>query len=816
MYFRLHKLLLLSGAILLLSACQSVKEIQNPLPGQYSDYTLLPNGWKLTPSGKVQIPIGELPLNMLVTDDEHYAITSNSGTGKQTLSVIDLDSAKEVQRLKIDKTWRGLAFNKEQTKVFVSGANNNAVNIYDFFAGRLHLSASVALDSLAHEKKISVTGLDYWAKKNVLLVVSKESNTLYALDLSANKLIKKIAFTHKCFDVKINHAENRAYVSLWGGAAVAVIALPELQVLTEIKTGDHPCEMLITPDDQRLFVTNANNNSTSALDLQRNKEIERIHSALGANLPFGSTPDALALDAKRHILFVANADNNDLALFDVSESGQSKSLGFIPVAWYPTAVRFLSKKKTILVANGKGLASQANPLGPKPGRPHKKGVDQYIGRLFKGTVSLIDLPSPPQLSRYSKQVFANTPYYYKKKNWLHRQNIIPEKHNGRRSQAIRYVFYIIKENRTYDQVLGDLKQGNGDSSLCIFGEAITPNTHRLAQSFTLFDNFYADAEVSADGHNWSTAAYATDYVEKTWPTLYGRRGGGYDYEGGVPVAAPSSGYIWDQVLKKDLSLRDYGEFAWHDKQHKGFYKANDRRMQPYLCTAYPCFDLSIKDTTRFRIWKKDFERLLKNDSVPAFNLIRLPNNHTAGTMKGLPTVQAMVADNDYALGLFVQIISHSKIWKNSIVFVVEDDAQNGSDHVDAHRSLLQVFSPYIKRGFVDHTMYSTSSVLKTIELVLGLPAMTQYDLSATPILFAVRNQPDLTPYTAVKPQVNLDEMNNGSAYGAQRCSEMNLAVEDAIPDIEFNEIIWKAVKGRNAVMPPPVRSAFVHAAVNDD
>ena len=810
-----HRISLLLILIFFLFSCQIAKKPEPSLPGKYKDYTLLPNGWKLTPAGDKHIPIGELPLNMIVTKDEKYAITSNSGTGEHSLSVIDLDKGAEIQRLKIDKTWRGLAFNKDDSKLFVSGGNDDAVFIYSFKKGKLALRDSIMLRSLTNKEKISVSGLDFQAQKNRLLLVSKKSNALYVIDLATKKLLQKIGFKYKCFDVKIDHAGKYAYVSLWGGASVAVVSLRDLSVRQEIKTGDHPCEILITPDDKRLFVTNANNNTSSVIDLRMNREVERINSALDARLPFGSTPNALALDAKRNILFVANADNNDLALFDISEIGRTKSLGFIPAGWYPTAVKYLPKRDIILAVNGKGLASTANPLGPKPGREKEKNIDQHISRLFKGSVSIISFPQPAELAAYSEQVFQNTPAHHKKRKRKRSQHVIPEKHNGERSRLIRHVFYIIKENRTYDQVLGDLSQGNGDSSLCLFPKEITPNTHRLAETFTLFDNFYADAEISADGHNWSMAAYATDYVEKTWPTLYGKRGGSYDYEGGTPIAAPSSGYIWDGVIKKGLGFRNYGEYVWHDKERKGFYKANNAYMQPYSSTTFPCYDLSVKDTTRFRIWKKEFAAFVAADSLPAFNLIRLPNNHTAGTKKGFPTVQAMVADNDYALGLFVETIAKSKFWKSSIILVIEDDAQNGSDHVDAHRSLLLAISPYIKRGFVDHTMYSTSSVLKTMELILGLPAMTQFDLAATPLLYAINDKADFTSYKAIQPQIDLNEKNDGLAYGAKRSAEMNLAIEDAIPDIEFNEIIWKAVKGKDSQMPPPVRSAFVRVVEDD-
>ncbi len=811
----LTSFLLFVFTVLVMTQCYVKPAGELSLPGRYARYTLLPNGWKLTPAGQ-QIPVGELPLNMVISQDEHYAITTNNGEGTPSLSVIDLHLQKETQRVTVPNAWLGLALNSAGDRLFVSAGNEDAVLVYSFNRGQLKFMYSVALDTVKQSGTVSVAGLTYWPQKNRILAVSKESNTLYAIDPILKQVVDTLAMPGKCYDVLVNHQGNKAYVSVWGEAKIVEVNLFSFGILRTIPAGAHPCEMLITKDDRRLFVADANSNSASVIDLKSGTISETVISSLMAHVPPGSTPNALAFNKDETILFVANADNNDLALFDISDVNHSRSLGFIPVGWYPTVVRYLSKSNRILVANGKGLASQANPLGPKPGMKKKSPIDQYIGRLFKGTVSMIAMPSSQQLSRFSQQVFANTPYISKTKNRKGHQHIVPENHNGQRSSKIRHVFYIIRENRTYDQVLGDVPRGNGDSSLCLFPAAITPNAHALADMFTLYDNFYADAEVSADGHNWSMAAYATDYVEKTWPTLYGGRGGHYDFEGGQPAARPSSGYIWDEVLKKGLTLRNYGEYAWHDKKHPGFYRANDAYMRLYTSTKFPCFDLSIRDTFRFKVWKEEFDQYIRGDSLPDFTLIRLPNDHTAGTRKDFPTVQAMVADNDYALGEIVQTISQSKYWASSMIFILEDDAQNGSDHVDAHRSVLLVAGPYVKHGYVDHTMYSTSSVLKTMELILGLPPMTQYDLSATPLLSSVTDQSDTEPFRFIKPSVDLNEMNSGTAYGAVRCQQMNLSREDAIPDIEFNEIIWKAVKGAASTMPSPVRSAFVMLRNNRD
>ncbi len=744
---------------------------------------------------------------MIVSQDEKYALTSNSGNKENSISVIDLATKHEIQRVLVDKTWRGITFNNDDTKLFVSGANNNLIYIYNFISGHLSLQDSIIIGERFPKEEISITGIDYLSNKNILLAVSKLSNSLYVCDINKKKVIKKLHFNSECYDVKINHNKTFAYISLWTNSSIAEIDLRTFSLSNLIKVGDHPNEILLTKDDSRLFVANANNNSVSVVDLKSKKVTERIITSLKPEVPYGSTPNAICFNKNESVLVVANADNNYLALFDITTKNNSKSLGFIPVGWYPTSVKMLHSNK-ILVANGKGIGSKANPNGPQPTQKSKKENDEFIGYLFKGTVSIIDYPDQETLKLYSQKVYSNTPYLRSKK-YISNQNIIPKEFNDKRSEKIKHVFYIIKENRTYDQVYGDVKKGNGDSSICIFGKTITPNQHKLLNEFTLFDNFYCDAEVSADGHNWSTAAYATDFTEKTWPTYYGDRGGYYEYEGGFKVARPTSGYIWDQAIKKNLTIRNYGEFVKRVVNTDTLYQSADNDLKDYTCSTYPGFDLNISDLYRYKMWEKDFEELIKKDSIPALNIIRLPNDHTWGTAKGKLTPEAYVAQNDYALGLMIEKISHSSCWNESIIFVLEDDAQNGSDHVDAHRSTLLVISPYIKRNFVDHTLYSTSSVLKTIELILGLKPMTQFDLSAAPILYPISNEPNYSKFNCLIPIIDINSKNLADAYGSKRSSEMNFDTEDAIPDIELNEIIWKSIKGESSIMPPPNHNAFV-------
>jgi hypothetical protein len=384
------------------------------------------------------------------------------------------------------------------------------------------------------------------------------------------------------------------------------------------------------------------------------------------------------------------------------------------------------------------------------------------------------------------------------------------------ASPIKHVFYIIRENRTYDQILGDLEKGNGDPALALFGDDVTPNAHALAREFVTLDNFYVDAEVSYDGHAFSTGAIATDIVEKIWPTNYGGRGGVYLSEGtGGPVrnaygnvAAPANGYIWDACVRANKTVRSYGEFV-SGSPGRGGMRASVPGLEGRVSPTYAGFDLKIPDNTRVDAWEAEFKAYEANGQLPALSIIRLGNDHTSGTKPGYPTPKAMIAENDQALGRIVEAISRSGYWKDSAIFILEDDAQNGPDHVDAHRSPVFVASPFISHGATDSTLYTTSGVLRTMELILGLPPMSQYDAAATPLYSAFTTSPTLTAFAKKPARIKLDEMNRDTSPGAAASARMNFDDADMTPELELNEILWMSVHGLHAVMPPPVHAAFV-------
>jgi YVTN family beta-propeller protein len=768
----------------------------------------LPNGWSLSPAGR-SIGLGDLPLNIAVSNNKKMLAVTNNGQSTQSIQLIDAASEKVLDSITIAKSWYGLTFSSNDKFLYASGGNDNWIVQYQIINKKLQLIDTIQLGKKWPEK-ISPTGIATDDEQKILYAVTREDNSLYSIDLATKKVTSKLALGSEAYTCLLSKDKKILFISLWGGDKILYYDIAAQKISATINVGDNPNEMCLDKSGNRLFVANSNDNSVSVIDVKTQTVIETLNAALYPNAPSGSTSNSVAINKKGTTLYIANADNNCLAAFDISESRKSKSKGFIPVGWYPTNVKVIGKK--IFVANGKGFSSLANPYGPNPlGKKQavnyqqsdnqKEQPVQYIGGLFTGTMSVIDEPNDKELSVFSTAVYSNTPYNKNKELLAEGEagNPIPMKVGE--SSPIKYVFYIIKENRTFDQVLSDIPGGNGDTSLLLFGEKITPNQHALAKEFVLLDNFYVDAEVSADGHNWSMGAYATDYLEKTWPTSYGGRGGAYTAEGNRAIANNKDGFIWDLCKRSNVSYRTYGEFA--DKAHKPQLNS----LIDHTCPNFTGWDMSTRDTVRFRQWKNDFDSLVAINALPTVNTIRMGNDHTEGMKAGKPTPFAHAADNDLAIGLFIEYLSNSKVWKESAVFILEDDAQNGPDHVDAHRSTAYVISPYVKRNSIDHTMYSTSSVLRTIELIAGMPPMTQYDAAATPMWRCFTANANTTAFTALPVTINLNDKNPSNTAAAKASASLNFNKEDGIPDLLFNEILWQGIKGTSA--PAPARAAFV-------
>lgn len=797
-------------------------------PGYKGDgVTLLPSGWKIAPAGRAVI-VGDLPMNLAPAPNGRFVAVSTSGYSKPAISIFDTHTLQFISRLELDHTWLGLIWSPDGTRLYASGSSENVIYELTFTNGRLALAGNIRLrDAERHPGEGSIENAGFVAG----MAMSADGTRLYAaelfgerveaIDLTQQKSVAAAPLGAEAYTTVLSPDGKTLYVSVWGASKVDAFDAGTLAPKGEIAVGEHPNAMTLTRDGSRLFVACANTNAVYVVDTAAGKAVEQISVALEPKAPMGSTPNGLALSPDGRTLAVADADNNTVALADVSKPGASVVEGWVPVGWYPTGVLFDGDGTRLFVLDGKGLTSAPNPLGPEPGAYRLEG--QYSGAMFNGALSVIPVPNAAGLERMTARVRRLTPY-----SDAHRlapagapgASPIPRRVGD--SSPIKHVFYIIRENRSYDQILGDVAKANGDPALTLFGEEVTPNAHALTNAFATFDNFYVNAEVSYDGHAWSTGAIATDFVQKMWPANYGRREGLYLSEGGYKmrnaygnIAAPPQGYLWDAAKRAHVSVRSYGEFVgWQERG--GTVQASVPGLDGLINLKYPPFDLSITDASREAIWEEEFVQMDASGTVPQLSILRLPDDHTNGTVPGARTPRAYVADNDAALGKIVDVISHSKVWKDAAIFVLEDDAQNGPDHVDAHRSPLLVISPFTKRGIVDSTLYTTSGVLRTMELILGIQPMTQYDAAATPLYNAFMTTPNLAPYTHLDARVPLDEKNDWATPGARRSIRMDFSEADLAPDLELNQVIWESVHGRGSVMPPPRRAGFVRAIAGDD
>ncbi len=600
-----------------------------------------------------------------------------------------------------------------------------------------------------------------------------------------------------------------------------------------IRVGLHPSGLVASGDGRFVYVANANSDTVSVLRTDTHEVAETIPCRPERRLPFGSGCNALALSPGGETLYVANGTNNCLAVVRLGSKARhtqdrdvppdSRLAGLMPTAWYPGAVVASGDGKKLFVANVKGLGSLSlQKPSEKAPRPEEKGRNSHD---HLGSVSVIDVPDAAQLAKYTEAVNANNRLAYSLAGLEKPQpNAKPRPVPGRHGEpsVIKHVIYVIKENRTYDQVFGDMKEGDGDPRLVLYGEEVTPNHHKLAREFTLLDNFYCSGVLSADGHQWVNEAYVTDYLEKA----FGGFTRSYPYEGSDPLAFAPSGFLWDNALARRRTFRNFGEFVkpaaprgatWQDMYQEyatgaGRFrveaKVNVARLAPFTHPGYPGFVLSVPDVYRAKLFIEELRAWERKGEFPELVYLYLPCDHTAGTRPGFPTPRAMVADNDLALGQVVEAVSKSKFWKDTCFVVVEDDPQNGFDHVDAHRTVALVVSPYTKRKYVDHTNYNQTGMVKTIELILGLPPMNQLDLSATAMRDCFRDRPDLTPYQAVKNKVALDEMNpplkdlKGPAlHWAKESLALDLDAADEADEDTFNRILWHAARGDGVPYP---------------
>jgi YVTN family beta-propeller protein len=827
---------------------QDQVQVLEPASSQTAEAgVLLPNGWRLSPAGE-QILLTDLPLNITFTRDGLQAIVATSGYNAHELTAVELATGKKMAVETVKQSWFGLAIDPKGSRMWWSAGGNGALHEFLWTDGKFQRGEAIRpLPPVVNEANGSEpagfsTGVCYDA----------QSSRLYALTILAKGDSKSLAWGESGTDKnnggaisKIDPAKSAErvyascgkrpydvvrgkngllYVSDWADRRVLVVDPETLRTIERIPVGEHPNQLALHPTDNRLFVACASSNSVSVIDTSTGQVVETIFTALFPQAPEGSTPDALCIAPDGETLYVANADNNCIVVVDIEVSRRSQVKGYIPTGWYPTAVAVTPDGSRLLVGVGKGNQTKSNKpeqkvleeVGTKPVAEggYRRIPFPHIGTTLSGALSIVPIPNEEQLAKYTDQVYRNCPYSDKLLTLVpsQRKTAIPTKVGD--PSPIKYVIYVIKENRTYDQVLSDIPRGNRDPSLLMFGEEVTPNHHKLANEFVLLDNLYCNGHVSADGHPWSTMAYNTDYIARNWALTYSRRKGIDDDDDGDLTNAPG-GYIWDSCKRKGLTYRSYKEYGGRVSQPDGTL-VFEGRVPNLVGHMSPKFGLPrepgkrARDTDNVEVFLEEFREYEKNGNLPRFIIMSLGEDHTDGTKEGSPTPQACVASNDLALGKLVDAVSHSKYWPETAIFVIEDDAQNGPDHVDAHRTVGLVISPYVRRKHLDSTQYATVSMMRTMELILGLPPLSQFDAAATPMFESFMDVPDLTPYAHTPARIDLNVLNTKLAYGVERSNKMDFSEYDRIDDFELNEILWRSIKGENAPLPPAVRRAIAY------
>jgi YVTN family beta-propeller protein len=850
-----------------------VNQLVTPAGVQVALPRVRPNALALSPDGKLLVTSGLT----------HELIAIDPATGK-TLQHVSLPAggAQEgkpiVERIlnpdeKAQLSLTGLVFSPDGSRIYLSNVNGD-IKVFGVGPDKTispMLSLTLPMVNAVDRTNEIPAGIAVSADGKKIYVAGNLSNRLLELEASTGKVLRTWDAGIAPFNVVLG--KNKAYVSNWGGrrpdanspagpagkgakvrvdargiaseGSVSVIdlaagsagilpasgsskpaagtaALPGGEILTGLRA----CALALSPNKKFLVVANAGSDTLSVIDTRTDKIVETICARQNPADLFGAQPDALAFDKSGKRLFVCNGTQNAVAAFQF-KPGASKLLGLIPAGWFPSAIAFDARDKKLCVANLKNIGDKMqmaqSRLGNGPG---------FNTRQYNGSLSLIPLPSARELAAFTKIALANLRYPLLAQAKLPprpNQPAVPVPERAGEPGVFQHVIYVIKENRSYDQMLGDVTEGNGDADLCVFGGRVTPNQHKLVREFALLDNAYCSGVLSADGHQWADTAIATDYVEREfagWRRSY--PSGGFGEGGADALAYSPAGFIWDNALAHGKTVRVFGEFTtttkkWRDPARKrkitfldcyrDFVNGSNavaiqcqpdiESLRPFMETNTASWDLDVPDVFRAAQFIKALKQFETADNLPNLVILWLPNDHTSGTKAGSPTPEAQVADNDLAFGRIVDAVSHSKFWTNACIFAVEDDPQNGWDHVSGYRTTAYVASAYTRRGAVIHTQYNQTSLLRTMELMLGLPPMNQMDATATPMFDCFTNQPDFTAFDAVTNNVPLDEMNRSARQisdaqlrqDALVSAKLPLDKEDQCPEDVFNRILWRAMKG---------------------
>jgi YVTN family beta-propeller protein len=766
------------------------------------------NGWGLSPAGK-QTRINDVPMKTILSPDRAALATVCSGLNP-ALVIFDVRQGRVTQTISLERSFNGIAFSKDGKRLFVTGGASDMLYCFVFQDGkatqerRVRLSAPASPSTHpAHPDPDFFAGMTVHPESGKLYLCNEALGEIWVANPESLVVEATIPVGLHPNSCVVGAIGRFLYVSHWGEQTVGIVDLEEKRLVARVRVGMRPNDMVLAPDG-RLFVACAGDNSVHVIRtraLEQRKDVDEsappaenaqeiISTSLYPSSPEGSTPCGLAVSPDGAALYIANADNNDVALVDIANPNASRVAGFVPTGWYPTTVA--CDGNTIFVANGKGLGSRPSYPSQNDRRGSRRvgetKFDSQNGAL-EGWISSIAQPDAQELVAYTRQVRNNSPYT---PQTLHRTAqasdcVIPDRVG--QECPIKHVLYIIKENRTYDQVFGDMKDavgkpiGDGDPDITLFGEDVTPNQHQLARDYVLLDHLYCNGEVSADGHSWCDAAIATDFKQRSWILRYTQHG---NLPGNLEMESPTAGFLWDLCRRQGVSFKCYGEGGWAvPNTSRGTWSAG-------------------RDMDRVSGWIKDLHDAENGGELPQFMIMSLGENHTRGTAPGAHTPKACVASNDIAVGKLVAAATRSKFWKEMAIFIIEDDAQNGPDHIDAHRTAGLVISPYIKPGQVDSTPYTTTSMVRTMELILGLPPMTQYDGGATPMFNCFGKEPRMLEHKVLQPKVDLYAVNPKDAPGAQASAAMDFDEYDEAPEDELNRILWLAVKGPDIPYPTPI------------
>jgi len=718
--------------------------------------------WVIT-DGRSVTPVGTLietsffPMDSVISPDGKYAYVLCSGNSQRGVDVIDLETLQVVGQAR-KNSFNGIALSADGTKLYFSGANDGKA--YEYLVNGSQLTFSREFDVSSFP-----AGLALSPDESYLLVCSNTGNRLNKIDLSTGQQVAVLGTQVYPYAVAVDSALNRAFVSNWGSDSVTAVDLGSFTAISNITVGKNPEGIAISPDGKKVYVANSDTDTISVIDAQSLSVKNTIDIHDDEVKTNGASPTHMSLSKDGKKLYVGCAGYNSVY---VVSTETNKILGRIPGAWYSTSARFTPDGSKLIITNGKGLGAGANP--DSTGTTH----------LMYGYVQVLDPPDDATLAKYTQQVIDNEKRASKFYDQFGKDCIFPVPFKrGEKSQLIKHVVYIMKENKTLDQILGDFEgDADVDPSLLIFGEQITPNAHKLAHQFTLGDNFYSKAEVSVQGHLWGTAANCNDYVEKTFLAT------SRDPISGVEHAAkPAYGFIFHDCYYNNVDFRVYGEIVGTAGDFDIF--------GPYIDFNYGFWNTSVPDVEK----AKEFLREFNEGIFPSFVYILLPNDHTVGSNAGAPTPRYMVADNDAALGMIIDAISKSKYWKETAIFVTEDDPQSGADHIEAHRTLSLVISPWAKRGYVSHVIYTMDSMWMTIEMILGLPPMSTYDRYTAPMYDCFTTDADFSTYDAIPIQIPYEE-NPGKGPYSDYCAKLDFGAPDQVPNM--GEILWAIYRPNEA------------------